>query len=956
MRFRVLGAVELVDEDGTACAIRSASQRTVLGVLLARPGQVVSLDALVEALWGATPPPSAVPTLRTYVSRLRAHVGAALASRGGGFALDVAPGDLDAERFETLVDSARDADANDAVDLLVAALDLWKGPAFGDCADVEGVRAEARRLEERRSAAAEARAAALLRAGRVDEAVAAAEAVVTAEPLREGGWSVLIEALTGAHRAAEALRTFQRASGILAEAGLDPSNRLREAERAALSADTTPPPVVVELGPTTRQGRFQPPVAPSSLVGRDDDDELILDLFARARLVTLTGPGGVGKTRLALEVAGRAAVRTALGACMVELASVDDPAAVPDIIVASLGLTAEGRAAEEVLPRAGALELLLVLDNAEHLIDAVAAAVARILTGGPSVRVLVTSRERLALDGEHVWAVAPLGTTGPEAPATRLFLERASAVGAAPDEEVVARIVQRLDGLPLAIEMAAAQLDTTTAEEVADALDGHLDELRSPRRQVPARHRGLADVLAWSEARLEDRDASVLADLSVFAGPVVARDIEGVLDRPGVADVVRALATRSLVTVDRTHTPARFYLLQTIRSFAARRLAEAGRTEELARRHAEWFASAARTADLQLRTAEEDRGQDRLDSIFVEARAAHGWAARHDPDLAAELTACLYLYAHSRFVEEPLLWAELLLEQIAADHPRRATLLAAAATRALRRGDITEARRLAAEGLELAGDSEAAVPVLDVMTDIGLFDGRVAESGETARALRDLASRHGDLLHLALGQSSVALAAAYGGHADPDGEVQLAALQELPLPPSGRGWLAYTSGELSQEHDPHRALACFADALAEARTVQNRYLEGAAIVSACSLQARISSPAEALGAFADAVRHWIRLANTAQQLTTLRNLAVLFQRAGAPEALAELLGAVDEGGVPTYGEEADRLGDARAWALAELGQAQFTELTAAGAARDVSGAAHAALQVIDTLATQLHPA
>ena len=956
MRFRVLGAVELVDDDGTACAIRSANQRTVLAVLLAQRGQVVSLDALVDALWGETPPTSAVPTLRTYVSRLRAHLGAALASRGGGFALDVAPGDLDAERFEMLVDSARHADTNDTVDLLLAALDLWKGPAFGDCADVEGVRAEARRLEERRSAAAEAQAAALLRAGRVDEAVAAAEAVVTAEPLREGGWSVLIEALTGAHRAVEALRAFQRASDILADAGLEPSNRLREAERAALSADATPPPADVGLGPTSRQGRFQPPVAPSSLVGRDDDAELIIDLLGRARLVTLTGPGGVGKTRLALEIAGRAAEGTALGACMVELAPVEDPAAVPDVVVASLGLTAEGRAAAEVLPRVGALDLLLVLDNAEHLVDSVAAAVTRVLTGGPSARVLVTSRERLALDGEHVWAVAPLATTGPEAPGARLFLERASAVGAAPQDEVVTRIVQRLDGLPLAIEMAAAQLDTTTAEEVADALDEHLDELRSPQRQVPARHRSLADVLAWSEARLEDRDASLLADLSVFAGPVVARDIEGVLGRPDMAGVVRALATRSLVTVDRTHTPARFYLLQTIRSFAARRLAQAGRAEELARRHAKWFVSAAETADRQLRTTEEDQGHDRLDSIFAEMRAAHGWAVRHDPDLAAELTAYLYLYAQSRFVEEPLVWAELLLGRIAADHPRRPTLLAAAATRALRRGDIPEARRLAAQGLELAGDTEAAIPVLDVLTDIGLFDGRVAESAETARALRDLARRHGDLLHLALGHSGVALAAAYGGHAGPDGEAQFAALQELPLPPSGRGWLAYTSGELSQGHDPHQALARFADALAEASAVHNRYLEGAAIVSACSLQARISNPAEALGAFADAVRHWIRLANTAQQLTTLRNLAVLFQRAGAPEAVAELLGAVDQGDVPTYGEEADRLGDARAWALAELGPARFAELTAAGAARDVYGAAHTALQVIDTLATSLRPA
>ena len=203
-------------------------------------GEVVTIDALVDALWGDSAPASAVSTLRTYVSRLRRHLGTALASRGGGFALDVAAG---AARRRTLRDprgcrrSRRTP--TDSADMLAAALDLWKGAAFGDRADVERVRAEARRLEERRRAAREAHAAALLHAGRVDEAVAAAEALVTAEPLREGGWAVLIEALAGAQRPADALRAFQRAAAVLAEVGLEPSTRLREAERGALSGDAT---------------------------------------------------------------------------------------------------------------------------------------------------------------------------------------------------------------------------------------------------------------------------------------------------------------------------------------------------------------------------------------------------------------------------------------------------------------------------------------------------------------------------------------------------------------------------------------------------------------------------------------------------------------------------------------------------------------------------------------------
>jgi hypothetical protein len=236
-----------------------------------------------------------------------------------------------------------------------------------------------------------------------------------------------------------------------------------------------------------------------------------------------------------------------------------------------------------------------------------------------------------------------------------------------------------------------------------------------------------------------------------------------------------------------------------------------------------------------------------------------------------------------------------------------------------------------------------------VLTDAGLFDGRVVESGETARTMRRLAHRHGDLLYLALGHSSVSLSAAYGGVASPDAEAELTRLDELPLPPSGRGWLSYTRGELSQWRDADAAFAHFADALAEARSVHNRYLEGTAIVSSCALRARVGDPGEALDAFAEAVGHWSRLANTTQQLTTLRNLAVLFERADAPEALAELLGAVDRSEVPTYGQEADRLGDARAWAVTRLGPATFAALTAVGAARDVASAANAALEVIDTL-------
>jgi predicted ATPase/DNA-binding SARP family transcriptional activator len=952
VRYRVLGAVELVDLDGRSCPIGSANQRALLAVLLAAHGQVVTSDALADALWGDDAPPTALATLRTYVSRLR-RIGVELTSRGGGYALQVDADDLDSDRFESLVDAARRAEVVNAADLLAAALDQWAGTAYGDCADLDLVRAEARRLEERRLAAREAHAAALLAAHRTADAVASAEAFVTAEPLREGGWAVLIEALAEANRTADALRAYRRAATALGEAGLEPSRRLRDAEQAALRVDRdwswrTPD----ANRPSGRAHRFPLPVPSSSFLGRDEDTKLIDELLtATTRLVTLTGPGGVGKTRLAIEVARRAAERIELGACVVELASITDPANVPDLVVATLGLTADGRPAVDIVPMIGSLDVLIVLDNAEHVIDAAAATVEQILSSGPTVRVLATSREPLSLDGEHVWTVAPLAAAGADAPAIDLFRQRATAFGGDVDDATVTRIVRRLDGLPLAIEMAAAQLDTTTASELADALDGGGDgALRSRRRDRPERHRSLTDLLAWSESRLTETEARTFAALSVFSGPVGTVDIEAVLDDPDAVDVVRTLARRSLVSVDRDRASTRFSLLETVRSYARRRLASTGRAEEISRRHADWFVEVARSADAQLRTDREALAHARIESLFAELRAAHRWAMEHDPELATEIPASLYVYAHASFVDEPLLWAQQLLERIRADHPRVPILLGCAARRLMRRGKITEARRLALEAADLAGDRASALPALGVLSDAALSDGRTQEGIQAARRMIELAARDGDAHFFAIAHVDLALCTAYGRHHDPAADARLREVRDQSHSPSIRGWLSYARGELRQRDDTRQALAHFDDAIADARAANDRYLEGVAMVSSCSLHARTGKPSDALAVFADAIRHWNRVGNTPGQVTTLRNLAILFQRLDAPRAFAEVVGAVDaHTESPTYGEEADRLETARIWAKDRLGDDRFDELIAVGASRSINTAANAALDATVSL-------
>jgi predicted ATPase/DNA-binding SARP family transcriptional activator len=938
VRFRVLGPVELVGADGDPERVASPNQQRILAVLLSRAGEVVTVDTMVDALWGDDPPKSAVASLRTYVSRLRTSLGDDLATRGAGYALVVDAAVIDAGRFEQLVRAAADAEPAPALALLDEALGLWRGPAFGDQADVECIAPEARRLEELRRTGAEARVEALLATGRVGEGVAAAEALVTSEPLRERAWAALIRSLAAQGRTADALRAFQRAADALAEAGLEPSPVLREAERAVLAGDLVAAPATAMPAPRERS---VPSVPTSSLVGRDDDRRAVLELLDDARVVTLVGPGGVGKTRLALEVARAAADGHALGAKVAELAPLPDGGGVADTVIHALGLTADAQTPVDVLDRAGALDVLLVLDNAEHVIDAAAEVVERIVAGGDAVRVVVTSRERLGVDGEHVRPVAPLPTDEAGSPARRLLVQRGAA--AAPDlaidvdDELVARITGRLDGLPLAIEMAAAQLTTTSLAELADGLDDRLSDLRSPRRLAPDRHRTLAAVLEWSEARLDERERGTLAALSVFAGPVTATDIAGVVGGAEAVDLARSLADRSLVLLDRTGGVTRFSLLQTVRDFAAARADDTGVAAGLARRHAEWFLGVAREADAQLRTGAEQEGFERIESTFGEIRAAHRWAREHDPATAGALSGALHLYAQSRLVDEPLRWAQAIASELADDDPHLPVVLASMATRTMNRGDLESGRQFAQRAVALARTDGAAMPALEALGDACIYAGLIDDTLAANEELIRRADRAGDQHYRVIGVTSRAMARSYGGQPATPPEVS------GDLSPTARAWLAYVRGELRRDRDPGAALASYDEAVALAGEVDSRFVQGVALVSSCALQARIGDVPHALGQFADAIQHWIELGDHTHQLTTLRNLAVLLQRAGAAEAAAELLGALERDD-STYGDEAERLAVVCAWAVEELGSDTYDARRAAGRARDVPATAGWALE------------
>jgi predicted ATPase len=900
---------------------------------------------------------------------------------------------VDATEFERLVAVARaTGDAAGRAAVLERALGWWRGPALGDVAGVDAVRPAAVRLEGLRRAARRERAEALVRVGgtaAAGEAAVEAESLLTEEPMDEGAWLVQVEALRATGRAPEALRAYQRAVATLADAGLVPGEALRRAEADTLAS-----------GPPALAARPLP-IPASSLVGREDDVAAVERLLAAHRVVTLIGPGGVGKTRLSLAVAGRRAADHEAGARLVALSRVAEPGAVAAAVSDTLGLTVENGRATETLARAGALDLLVVLDNCEHVLDEAAMVVEALVTGGTGVRVLATSRERLGVDGEHAWPVDPLpidppaprsspppavggpdGTppspaagasadplAGPlagEPAAVRLLALRVAAVRperpVAGDEVACARrIVRRLDGLPLAIEMAAARAATMPLRELADRLDGldgdatAADALRSPRRAAEGRHRTLRAVVEWSEALLDAEERRLLADLGVFAGPVPAADVVAVTGRPDAADGLGRLAGRSLVRADTTGDIARFGMLATIRDHARRRLAESGRLDELAGRHAAHVTAAAEAADALLRGPDEPLGQARFDVLADEVRSAHTWARDHDIGMAVRLSAALHLFAQTRLRGDLMDWSAALVERAGSRLSGRvgATVLASAAQRASNQGDLARGEALARRGVELGGGpdepSGEACAAQVVLSDVLFFWGRLDEAEVESRLCLAAGERAGDLSVVAESACNLALTVSGLGRLG-EAERVLADAVVLPgLGPTSRGWLAYTEGEAFSDRDVPRALAAFDRAIALADSVGNRYVGGVARVGACAQRARAGDPEEAVPAFASVIAYWRRQGALSFQVTTLRNLAVLLARIGAMPELAELLGALSAPDLPpTYGVEAERLASAHAAAESALGTA-FAPSFAVGRTRNISEAADEALKWLAAL-------
>jgi predicted ATPase/DNA-binding SARP family transcriptional activator len=655
VRIALLGPFEASDDAGQPVAVPGRRLRTLLARLALDPGRVVSTGSLVDAIWDGEPPADPGNALQSLISRLRRVLpqgDARVESLPGGYRLLTAGEVTDVAQFERLAAegrACRDAgDAAAAAARLASALGLWRGAPLDGLAEAPFAGPVAARLTELRLRAAADHAELALAAGQADEAVGGLRQLTLEHPLDERLRGVYIRALCAAGRPADALASFEDLRRCLADTlGTDPSQVLRDLHTSILRGEAAPgggasPAAAARTAPAARAA--QPriprhanlPTPATSFVGRGRDLAQVAALLADARLVTLVGPGGVGKTRLATELA--AGWQAADGAWLAELAEVTDPAGVPAAVCAALGLRPGPDLAGQLRDR----DLLLVLDNCEHLAGACAAVAQEILGHCPRVRVLATSREPLTVAGERVYPVPPLPVPPPavavgdalEVPALRLFADRAAAAvyGFRLNEQnlpAVAEICRRLDGLPLAIELACARLRTLPAAELAARLDDRFRLLTGGSRAALPRHQTLRAVIEWSWDLLTQTERTLARRLAVFAGGATVAAAEAVcaddaLPSGEIVGLLGALADKSFTELrEPPGAPPRYRMLETIGAYAQAALAEAGESGRFRRAHARYFLATAAAAEPLLRTS---------------AQLTHlAWLRREHDNLAAAL-------------------------------------------------------------------------------------------------------------------------------------------------------------------------------------------------------------------------------------------------------------------------------------------------------------------------------
>lgn len=727
MRVLLLGPFAIRDDQDRPVDLSGARLRALVARLALEPGREVPADTLTDAVWEDRAP--SANALQALVSRVRRVIGAERLLRGAvGYRLVLDPDDVDAPLFERLAATGRrDGDLT----ALREAERLWRGPAMADLLDLRFARNEAVRLERLRAEAARERLALDLVTG--GDVLAELEPLAAAHPLDERWQALLVRALHATGRTAEALDAYERTRERLAdELGADPSAELADLHLQILRQSTAP------AERAKRRSNLKAQL--TSFVGRETDLDSLARAVASSRLVTVTGPGGAGKTRLAVEAAARIADDIAPhGVWLVELAPVADDADVAPAVLRAIGAREAGLldpsahdAASRLAEYFADQRALLVLDNCEHRVEAAASLTAALLGACPDLRVLATSREALAIGGERLYPIPPLRLDDdrPErSPAVRLFCERAAAVRpdfalTAANTEAVVEICRRLDGLPLAVELAAARTRALDPARIAARLDDRFALLAGTDRAAPARHRTLEAVIAWSWELLTDAERALAMRVSLYPGGIG-------LDRIGDLGALAGLVDKSLVDRD----GERYRMLETIRSYAEARLDESGSADAERDAMARYCLDLAERCDEELRAATQIEAMAGLSVEHANLLAALQRSVAHgDTETALRLYMALFWYWHLRgFQSEFRRWTTAVLSLP---------------------GEVPPALRPAAKVLEGMGLSES-----------GDVDGGEAAIVEGLRLGREFDGEVRGRALLALGPAFLADTGTVAGHA-----------------------------------------------------------------------------------------------------------------------------------------------------------------------------------------------
>ena len=804
VRFGLLGPME-VRVDGRPVRLPGAAERALLAQLLLNPGRTIPATLLVDRLWSeATLPVDPMNALQVRASKLRRHLkdhglDGVVTRESVGYRAAVDPESVDAVAFEQRIRDARAGHPHDDHETVLAeydaALALWRGDPLSDFGSEPWAVAEATRLTELRLAAVTERAQAALALGRHGEVVTELEPLVAADPSLESLAGLLMVALYRSGRQADALDVYGRTRAMLDEAlGLDPSVSLRSLHERVLRQDPSvgapsdlagPAPAAVPALRRRSHDRSPPtnlPTVVRPLIGRDHQLDSITALVGGVRLLSLIGPGGAGKTSLALAAAARVAAGYPDGAFGVRLASAATAHQVPLAVADALGVPLDGAAGdrdvrERLIAYLARRHLLLLLDNCEHVVDTVAGLVDELLGRCPDVTVLTTSREALAVPDEVQVTVGPLEVPPVDTPASRvleyaatqLMVERARAArpGTVYDETDLAalgRVARALDGIPLALELAAARTTTLSPVEIADRLDQRFALLTQGARTAEARQQTLRATVDWSHDLLTEPERRVFRRLSVFRGGWTLTAAEAVVADPEtpfdeVLSTIGRLAGRSMVVVEPGPT-TRYRMLETLRQYTAEKLAAAAETDLLARRHAAHFADLTAAVGAQLRGAGQRAALRRLRQDQPNIRAALDWLAGPNGDLDAALVMAgsLGLFWHlGRHLEGRDLLARLLRGADEADQHTRPS--DAARAHALQAVSLVERPRAclvhpsprcaetAAESLRIfdtAGDHSRAALSRVLLAVEGVTGAQPARSAALLAEAADQFDRDGD--------------------------------------------------------------------------------------------------------------------------------------------------------------------------------------------------------------------